>query len=489
MKKIIISMLNKLMNTSVKMKVLGITLGLVFLMGITSIVIVRELLVIHLTKDLDRRAISIGNDLASRGTDFTILQDIYSLHKLLKQTEGNNPDIEYIFIMDNNNETIVHSLGPNYEVTPELIGLNQFASNGEFNLITFQSDAGIIHDVVAPMLGGDVGYIRVGLNEKQIYKTINKLTYSLILSTALIGIIGFIISFFLTKIMYRDLTKLIYVSSEVGKGKLDLKVDITSNDEIGRLGKEFNKMIERLRKKHIEKMKYVEEIKYKEELRLKLLDKVITAQEEERKRIARELHDETSQSLTSIILGLSMLEEAEENLETKRKLNELKEITEKTIEEVHHISWSLRPSALDDYGLLPAIKMYAIDYMRKYETEVDIQVIGFDGIRLPSMVEVTIYRVIQEALTNSARHSHAENISIIIKHVKNIVSLIIEDDGKGFDVSKMLNGQLTKDHLGLRGMQERIESIGGRFIIESNLELGTSIYVSNIKIGSDILED
>lgn len=488
MKSFIKSFLKRFTNASVKMKMLGITIGLVFLMGITSIFIVRELLIIKLTKDLEKRAISIASDLSSRGTEYTILQDIYNLDRILKQTKLNHPDIEYIFMLDHNNGTIIHSLGPDYEISSELVELNTLSVNEEYHLISFKSESGFIHDVVTPMLDGNLGYVRVGLNENYIYKTINELTSMLIISTTIIGTLGLIISLKLTKIMYRDLMKLIYVSNEVGKGNLNTKVEISTNDEIGLLGKEFNTMINRLENKNRENQRYLEELKYKEELRLKLLDKVITAQEEERKRIARELHDETSQSLASIILGLSMLEESETNHATRKKLKQLKEITEQTIEEVHYISWSLRPSALDDYGLLPAIKKYAVDFKDKYQIDVDIEVIGFDGIRLPSTIEVTIYRVIQEALTNAARHANAENISIIIKHVKNVVSLIIEDDGSGFDVSEILNRQLSKDHLGLKGMQERIESIGGRFHIESNPRFGTSIYVTNIEIGSDVGE-
>lgn len=489
MKKLSSSIFKRLINTSVKMKVLGITLGLVFLMGITSIFIVRGLLVIKLTEDLEKRAISIAHDLSLRGTDFIILQDIYNIDRLLKQTKLNHSDIEYIFFVDHNDEVVIDSLGTEYEVARELVELNTIGPNEDYHLLSYQSETGQIHDVVLPMLNGDVGFIRVGLNEDHIYKTINDLTLILIILTTFIGVLGFVISYMLTNIMYRDLSKLIRVSGEVGKGNLDNKVEIKTKDEIGLLGKEFNMMIERLKRKNKENQKYLEELKYKEELSLKLLDKVIVAQEEERKRIARELHDETSQSLASIILGLSMLEESEHREDKKDKLIELKNITEQTIEEVHYISWSLRPSALDDYGLLPAIKRYAVDFEEKFQIKVDIEVIGFDGIRLPSTVEVTIYRVIQEALTNTARHANAENISIIIKHVNNIVSLIVEDDGSGFDVSDILSSELTKDHLGLKGMQERIESIGGRFQIESNSEIGTSIYVTDIRLGSVLDEN
>lgn len=614
------TLLNKLRNVSVKVKILGITLGLVLLMGVTSIFIVRELLVIKLTEDLERRALSIASDLSSRGTDFTILQDIYSLDKLIKEMERNNPDIEYIFFLDHQDHVIIHNLGKEYEVSLQLIQLNRDTDWFEqsYQLHTFISENGVIHDVLSPMLEGDVGFVRVGLNENQIAETINELTFILIISTTLIGIVGVIIAYLLTRIMYRDLTKLIQVSNEVGKGNLNCSVAIESNDEIGLLGREFNTMIQHLKEKNDENLRYLDqlkmrnnelallnqlsvtaldassfkrhlnqtvtqlkeelqllscfieiqlsgeklefiqgetacltclqatsvncqrskskhktfplktmqrgvgkivicfkeepngiqlrfidsfarqlsiiienvelwqELKYKEELRLKLLDKVITAQEEERRRIARELHDETSQSLTSITLGLSMLEEVETAEEKRSKLLELKEIAEKTMAEVHYISWSLRPSALDDYGLLPAIKMYANDFSKKYGVEVDIQVIGFEQVRLPSTVEVTIYRVIQEALTNVARYAEAESVSIIIKQARNQVSLIIEDDGIGFDVAKILDKKIAKEHLGLKGMQERIESIGGHFFIESNPGFGTSIYVNNIEIGGEL---
>ncbi len=612
-------LLKNLRNTSVKMKVLGITLGLVLLMGITSIFVVRESLVIKLSEDLDRRAISIASDLSSRTTDFTILHDLYSLHKLLQQTKSNNPDIEYIFILDHQGEEVlIHTLGSKYDVTRQLIEFNHIneLEENEYQMVSYLSENGVIHDVVAPILDGDVGYVRVGLNENQIKATINDLSFIIIISTTVISIIGFIISFILTKIIYKDLLKLIKVSKEVGKGNLNTKVEIESKDEIGLLGEEFNTMIDRLRTKNDENMAYLQElqmrnnelsllhqlsvtfldgdsfhkhlnhtakklkedlnlqccyieislndekiqtfhgngsgncdncvvnggakcfgpenyhifpletskqntgkvsicfkedpdevtlkfinsfirqlsvivenallwqeIKYKEELRLKLLERVISAQEEERKRIARELHDETSQSLATIVLGVTMLEETEQDQQLRNKLTDLRKITEKTIDEVHYLSWSLRPSALDDYGLLPAIKKYAEEFKKKYDIEVDIQVIGFEEIRLPSVVEISIYRVIQEALTNAARHADAENISIIIKHVKNVVSFIIEDDGNGFNAKETVNRKLTKNHLGLKGMQERIESIGGRFFIESNPGMGTSIYVNDIKIG------
>ncbi len=620
-KRIFISLKNK----SVKTKVLGITIGLVLLMALTSTIILREILVVKLSEDLDRRAISIASDLSARGTDYTILKDIVSLNNLIQDTMRNNPDIEYIFFVDKNLNMVIHTFGSNFTVSDKLIKQNLFEKTLELpshQLMTFESEVGTIHDVIAPIIEGEAGFVRVGLNEKQIYKTIDEITLMIILSTILVGMIGFVISLILTKVMYRDLTHLMNVSKKVGAGNLDCKVEINSKDEIGLLATEVDTMIKRLRQKkeennnylnvlqlrnselsllhllavssvdldnfnkHIEstalrlmeelnlnscfielnlaeeristfkgrnncvvgdnkacqnclfyrenkilhdKHLYVpinakteigqinvcfgnkpdettkkfiysfarqlsviaenarlwKEVKYKEELRVKLLERVITAQEEERKRIARELHDETSQSITSIIVGLTLLEEQSISEKMNQDIVDLKEVSQKTLDEIHYISWSLRPSVLDDLGLLPAIKKYVVEYMKKYDVDVDIQVIGFEQLRLLSLIEVTIYRVIQEALTNAARHAKAENISIILKHVNGVVSVIIEDDGVGFNAKQVLNGKLTKDHLGLKGMQERIESIGGNLTIESNEGIGTTIYVKDIVIGDE----
>jgi signal transduction histidine kinase len=625
MKRFYTIFITMLKNRSVKTKVLGMTIGLVVLMALTSTIFLREILVVKLSEDLDRRAISIASDLSSRSMNYTILKDILGLHHLLRDTMQNNPDIEYIFVVDQSSNVLIHTFGRDFIISEELLHINTLPENVEVEtkqLVMFKSETGLIHDIIAPISSGNAGFIRVGLNEKQIYKTIDDITLMLIMATIFVGAIGFVIAYFLTNHMYRDLTHLIQKSKQVGAGDLDCKVNIDSKDEIGLLGKEFNRMIINLKQKEDENHQYLnvlqmrnselsllhqlavssvdidnfskhlkktavllmedlnlnscfielnlagekiatfqgkdncqkgkdkscqncglhledvvlhesqlylpiettskigqinvcfarkpdettrkfiysfasqlsvvaenarlwKEIKYKEELRLKLLERVITVQEEERKRISRELHDETSQSITSIIVGLTLLEEYHPSEQMKEKISDLKEVSQKTLEEIHYISWSLRPSVLDDLGLLPAIKKYVIEYMKKYDLDVDIQVIGFDQLRLSSIIEVTIYRVIQEALTNAARHAEAENISIILKHTKGIVTVIIEDDGKGFEIKKLISRELSKDHLGLKGMQERIESLGGKLLLESNKGFGTTVYVKDIVIGDE----
>lgn len=227
-----------------------------------------------------------------------------------------------------------------------------------------------------------------------------------------------------------------------------------------------------------ENLRLWHEVKQKEEVRLKLLDKVIQAQEEERKRIARELHDETSQSLTSILLGLSILADKKTEHERNEQLRGLRTLVQETLEEVHDLAWQLRPSVLDKYGLSMALERYTEQYRGKYGIDADICILGLDGCRLQSGIEISVYRIVQEALTNVARYARARNVSIIVNKKQDTLSVIIEDDGVGFDVDHVLGREPSRSNLGLRGMQERAILLNGTLKIESNYGGGTTVFVN-----------
>lgn len=220
-----------------------------------------------------------------------------------------------------------------------------------------------------------------------------------------------------------------------------------------------------------------EELKQKEEIRRQLLEKIITAQEEERKRIARELHDETSQSLTSLMVGLKTLAVTHDAGEIHEKIAELRSLLAKTIEEVHKLAWQLRPSVLDDLGLIEALERYIRDYSRKFNLDVDFQITGFDGRRLAPEVETALYRIVQEALTNVARHARARNVSVVLEYIQSHIMVIVEDDGVGFDVIEALGSEVKEKSLGIYGMQERAALVGGTLTIESQPGNGTTVYV------------
>ena len=195
-----------------------------------------------------------------------------------------------------------------------------------------------------------------------------------------------------------------------------------------------------------------------------LSHQLVQAQEEERKSISRELHDEIGQMLTGLKMELANLEEFRSSPgdEFGKHLAETKTLTEQTMRSVRDLAMGLRPSMLDDFGLEPALRWQANEFARHSGFPVSIETDGnLEG--LSEAVRTCIYRVVQESLTNCARHAEAKNVRVTVHGSKDRINVTIQDDGKGFDANGII-GQ----GLGLIGMQERIKKLGGTLVISSH---------------------
>jgi len=213
---------------------------------------------------------------------------------------------------------------------------------------------------------------------------------------------------------------------------------------------------------------------YREQVRL-LSRQVLTAQEGERQRIARELHDETAQSLTSLLIGLRMIEKAGTPQELLSRIAELRSQTMQTLEEVRKMAVDLRPSTLDDLGLAAALHWYTGDFARRNRIEVSFHESGLDA-RLTDDVEVVVYRIVQEALTNVAKHAEATRVEVSVALEGWNVLASVVDNGVGFDVPSIMRSR--ERGLGLFGMQERVALLGGSFRITSLPGQGTRVVVT-----------
>ena len=197
--------------------------------------------------------------------------------------------------------------------------------------------------------------------------------------------------------------------------------------------------------------------------------RVIEAQELERKRIARELHDETGQALTSILLGLKSLEQA--GGADAQEVASLRELVVETLQNVRSLAVELRPSALDDFGLVAALDRLVATHREQTDIEIELES-RVPGERLPETVETTLYRVVQEALTNVVKHAAASRVSILVVQKDTAVTAVINDDGRGFDT------QATRpDALGLIGMRERAALVRGKVSVETSPGSGTTVRV------------
>jgi signal transduction histidine kinase len=246
----------------------------------------------------------------------------------------------------------------------------------------------------------------------------------------------------------------------------------------------------------IENARLWEELKQRDLLRGQLLEQAIAAQEDERRHIARELHDQTGQALTSLLVWLRALEAESDTsagvMVSPARLQELKAIVADTLDGVRDLALELRPSALDDLGLVPALQRYVRTCQERHGLAIDFQTLGFEGVRLPPALRTALYRIAQEALTNVVQHACAGHVSLLLEaragprpapltrgHVSGAgtIVLIVEDDGCGFEAGRLADGSLDERWLGLSGMRERAELLGGRLTIESAPGAGTTVFV------------
>jgi signal transduction histidine kinase len=202
--------------------------------------------------------------------------------------------------------------------------------------------------------------------------------------------------------------------------------------------------------------------------------RLVEVQESERRRIARELHDEAGQALTSLKLGLHLLErEAAGGEAITSRVADLRRTTEEVLERLHGLAADLRPASLDHLGLVPTVRHLVSTLNAQGGPTVQFEAVGLGPGRLPTAVETALYRMAQEALTNVVRHARASKVSVLLERRDNRIILLIEDDGVGFEYGVAMQS----GRLGLVGMRERAEMLGGSLRVESSPGQGTMVLV------------
>ncbi|HHV17565.1 MAG TPA: sensor histidine kinase, partial [Thermoanaerobacterales bacterium] len=212
--------------------------------------------------------------------------------------------------------------------------------------------------------------------------------------------------------------------------------------------------------------------------RRNLAAQIIKAQEEERRRVARDIHDGPAQTLANIVIQTEiceMLLERDLN-DAKKELNELKEIVRSSLQELRKIIFNLRPASLDDLGLRAVAKRYCEEFQEDTGIKTEFRVFG-DKTRLHSDIEVTLFRVLQEILTNVKKHSKAKNCIVKLEFGNGKVNMVVTDDGVGFEQYKK-DGKRTERHFGIMTIKERIALVDGSFSIETALGKGTKVFTS-----------
>lgn len=286
---------------------------------------------------------------------------------------------------------------------------------------------------------------------------------------ALAGIVlSVLINWLVLRLALQPLAELERTARRVQQGDLTARVSlgIISDPDTRRLAETMNAMLRSLEGQRAQLQAHARRIQ-------ELSARVIRAQEEERQRVARELHDETGQMLTSLAIGLKVLQGAKTLDEARGQVAALQEMAHQALEGVHQLAVELRPKMLDDLGLIPALRWYTGQWARQMNVALTFDASVRDE-RLTPEGELAIYRMVQEALTNVAKHSGAKHVWVTVEESPGGVRAIVRDDGRGFDAERMSTAA-HEQRLGLFGMQERLALVGGRLHIMSAPGQGTQL--------------
>lgn len=274
-------------------------------------------------------------------------------------------------------------------------------------------------------------------------------------------LVSILINYVLLKLALYPLHRLRETMRQVQAGDIDRQAPVTGQDaDADQLAIAFNTMLAAL-----------------DDLSRTRASQILHAQEQERKRIARELHDETGQVLTSLLISLALLEEATSGEEARGRIAETRALAHQILRAVRNLSIDLRPSALDDLGLLPALRWYVKEYQQRCGVEAEFGASGCKE-RMPPEIETAIYRIVQESLTNTAKHAHARKVWISVREEGALVHVTVRDDGQGFDVQAVLKTPWQDRGLGLGGIMERASLLNGAVQFSAQPGCGTTVDVT-----------
>ena len=289
---------------------------------------------------------------------------------------------------------------------------------------------------------------------------------------ATVGIIlSLLINYFILRNALRSIDILEHTIEQIDRGDTNVRADVASIDDpqFQHFAQSLNTMLGRL-------ASHTRMIEANQAQLRQLSGQVLSAQEDERKRIARELHDDTSGSLARILLNLEMCQQLipDGMYSVREKMSATRVLSEQTLESIRKVIFDLRPTLLDDLGLAAAIRWYAKNNLEPVGVHVQLDLAS--GLRGSATAETALFRIAQEAINNIVRHAQAKHADIRLSQTSTHWNLVVHDDGRGFDMTT-LHASSTEPQWGLFGVRERAQLIGGAFQIESAQGKGTTLRV------------
>lgn len=413
-------------------------------------------------RDLEDRGVAIATEIAAMGSEPIQTSNLLALDELIYMAKNSNSFVEYIFIVDRENHIMAHTFQngmPRALMALHPSGMVQ--ESGQADKMSFSSDHGRIHDILMPIEDGSPGYVRVGVNEQELNLLLVNNFLELFAITFLVGLLGALFVFKLTQIFTRPLESLMQRSELIAHGHFNQPpLEVVADDEFGRLMTAMNVMAEHLHMGEAE--------------RKRLLGHLLTVQEDERKRISMELHDESGQALTALMLSMRALANQTKDEETRQYILAVRDEAAHILQKLRNLAVELRPPALDELGVEAAVQ----NLLKAYEKYHAVAIFfscrldhEFDGV-----TSLAVYRIIQECMTNIFKHAQASRADILFEDMGDgKLRLVIRDDGIGLTKEKVREAR-QQNRLGIYGMQERIRILGGHMAIRSERPEWSTVY-------------
>ncbi len=457
-----VSILKKFYNVSLRIKVIGLVIFATLLLGLPVIYFVNIDFSRQNNMQLKLMSLAIGKQLSSQSVNYILEDNFYALEKLLKSSIKSDHDVVYAFIENKKGEVIASTFDGGFPA--DLLKVKSFNPKS-LSAVKIKTNEGLVYDTAVPILRGRLGTVRVGISTKRSSMLLYSLIRSIIIVMIFAAVLAIILSSSIAWWVMTPIVKLSEAFNKVKSGSYDVKLDIKRDDEIGMLARDFNKMAASLKKADEERME-------NDNLRKNFINNVIKAQEEERKRIAKDLHDQFAQMLAYIKIRIGLLKNLNNIEEARESVAQISEELTNALDVVRNIARSLMPGILEEMGLVCAVTSYIDDINKKslnfkvdFYSDYDIKNKRFD-----QNIEINVYRIIQEALSNVILHSHSNYAKINLGIAEGKIIGSVEDYGTGFNY-----GLISKDSLGIFGMTERAKLLGGDLKIESKTGAGTLI--------------
>lgn len=458
--------------------------GSIFLCGLFMAGMMLRMTMSSLESSLISTGREIGTYLAASVENDILVDNQFAIHERMSKTMEANEQIRYVMVTHADGSLLASSF---MDGLPMGLPVNRLPdADADIDLKSFSSNEGTIREIMVPIDEGYLGYIRIGLSEKYMLSSLQQRCLLVILMVILVCVVAAILTTRYAHEFLRPVARLSFAVKQLDKGKYGIQVPIDTNDEIGHLAKTFNAMSKGLQSIIDKNNRLVGDLQLKEKNRRWLIEQLFSAREDEQQRISRELHDESSQSMASILTYLRILHDKLTTDEQREMLLEIRELTAATLEGIRRLAVDLHPPLLEDLGLKAAIEKY-LEPIRKAHQDIKF-VWRYQGDfrRLSKPVNLMCYRTIQECVANVLKYAEAANVDIFLCIEEENVVLTVEDDGIGFDRETAEKARLNR-HLGLVSMRERTELLLGTFLLETSPGRGTKItMILPIDEGDDV---